>query len=240
MVTGATPDRLAVRAAIIAATSELLVEGGPRAVTTRAVADRAGVQAPTIYRLFGDKEGLIEAVAERAMAEYVSTKAADDGDDADPLGALRIAWNRHIDFGLEHPDLYALIGARGDRPVSAATASGIKVLQARVHAVAAAGLLSVSEKRAVDMIHAAGNGALLALLQQPEVERDAALADAMFEAVLAAVTTGSAEVDSASRTLQTAIVQFGAVVDELPGLSAAEKSLMSEWIDRSMSESVAR
>jgi AcrR family transcriptional regulator len=36
---------------------------GRRAVTTRAVAAGAGVQAPTIYRLFGDKDGLLDALA---------------------------------------------------------------------------------------------------------------------------------------------------------------------------------
>ena len=45
------------------------------AVTTRAVADAAGVQAPTLYRLFGDKDGLMEAVAEHVMAAFVHAKA---------------------------------------------------------------------------------------------------------------------------------------------------------------------
>ncbi|WP_328341958.1 helix-turn-helix domain-containing protein [Micromonospora sp. NBC_00421] len=42
----------------------LVTWGGARAVTTRGVAERARVRAPTIYRLFGDKDGLVEAVAE--------------------------------------------------------------------------------------------------------------------------------------------------------------------------------
>ncbi|WP_338419811.1 TetR family transcriptional regulator [Streptomyces klenkii] len=36
-------------------------------MTTRAVAAAAGVQAPAIYRLFGDKDGLLEAVAEQRL-----------------------------------------------------------------------------------------------------------------------------------------------------------------------------
>ncbi|MBQ1012875.1 TetR/AcrR family transcriptional regulator, partial [Micromonospora sp. M51] len=64
-----------VRAGIVAAATELLREKGANAVTTRAVAQAAGVQAPTIYRLFGDKDGLIDAVAEHVMASYVSGKS---------------------------------------------------------------------------------------------------------------------------------------------------------------------
>ena len=45
-------------------------------MTTRGVAEAAGVQAPAIYRFFGDKDGLLEAVAEHVMATYVSAKAA--------------------------------------------------------------------------------------------------------------------------------------------------------------------
>ncbi len=45
-----------VRGRVVAAAARLLGEHGAAAVTTRAVAQAAGVQAPTIYRLFGDTE----------------------------------------------------------------------------------------------------------------------------------------------------------------------------------------
>jgi len=61
-----------MRARIIDAAARLLQEQGPTAVTTHGVAQAAGVQAPAIYRLFGDKNGLPEAVAEHVMATYVS------------------------------------------------------------------------------------------------------------------------------------------------------------------------
>ena len=60
------------RSRIVDAAARLLREHGPAAVTTRGVAEAAGVQAPTIYRLFGDKDGLLEAVAEHVMAGYVA------------------------------------------------------------------------------------------------------------------------------------------------------------------------
>ena len=55
------------RERILAATAKLLAEGGREAASTRAVGAAAGVQAPTIYRLFGDKQGLLDAVAARGL-----------------------------------------------------------------------------------------------------------------------------------------------------------------------------
>jgi len=46
------------RARIVRAATELLATGGRNAVTTRAVSAAAGVQAPTIYRHFGDMQSL--------------------------------------------------------------------------------------------------------------------------------------------------------------------------------------
>ena len=74
-VSEAVSSRSATRSIIIDVAAQLLQEHGPLAVTTRGVADRAGVQAPTIYRLFGDKDGLLDAVAEHVMATFVSAKA---------------------------------------------------------------------------------------------------------------------------------------------------------------------
>ena len=88
------------RARIVDVAARLLREQGPGAVTTRGVAEAAGVQAPTIYRLFGDKAGLLEAVAEHVMATYVSAKTeiADSASarDVPPVEDLRAAWT--------HPD----------------------------------------------------------------------------------------------------------------------------------------
>src|SRR6478752_6009898 len=84
------------RARILAAATDLLATGGRDALTTRAVAAAAGVQAPTIYRLFGDKDGLLDAVAEHVMATYVAEKTAVADAEAraegDPVADLRSAW----------------------------------------------------------------------------------------------------------------------------------------------------
>lgn len=143
----------------------------PAAVTTRGVAWAAGVQAPAIYRLFGDKDGLLEAVAEQVMDTYVSAKAdtvtAASAANVDPFDELRAGWQMQIDFGVANPDLFHLLSDPNRVLHSPAAQSGKQVLQTRVHRVAVTGRLRVSEKRAVDLIQAAGIGATQTLLSTP-------------------------------------------------------------------------
>src|ERR1700681_1025121 len=96
------------RVRIVAAAAPLLTEGGREAVSTRAVSAAAGVQAPTIYRLFGDKQGLLDALATRGWATYLHDKA-DLKPTADPVQDLRAGWDQHVAFGLANPALYALM-----------------------------------------------------------------------------------------------------------------------------------
>src|SRR3954464_3555278 len=96
------------RSRIVDVAARLLQEGGPAAVTTRSVALAAGVQAPAIYRLFGDKDGLLDAVAEQGFASYVAQKPPVDTDD-DPVEGLRAGWNLHVGFGVANAALFRLM-----------------------------------------------------------------------------------------------------------------------------------
>ncbi|MGD9959242.1 TetR/AcrR family transcriptional regulator [Nocardioides sp.] len=231
---GVVPSRDAARARIVEAAVRLLREEGRRAVTTRAVAQAAGVQAPTIYRLFGDKDGLLEAVAEHVMATYVTAKSADAAHEGagDLLEDLRAGWQQHLEFGLANPDLVGLLNAPVRHERSAAAAAGIEVLHQRVRRLAQAGMLQVDERRAVEMIHATGTGAVVALLATPVEERDPGLAEAMFEAVARVILT-----DTPASTAPgpiAAAVAFATVVPDLPALTEAERTLLAQWLDRSI------
>jgi AcrR family transcriptional regulator len=227
------------RSGIVAAAARLLRTNGARAVTTRAVAQEAGVPPPTIFRLFGDKDGLLEAVAEYVMADYVATKVAKVADEnGDPVEDLRAAWNAHITFNLANPDVFLLLVEPGRLRRSPASSAGAEVLHARVARVAAAGRLKVSEARAVDMIHAAGSGAVLALLGQPEERRDLELTDALLDAVLGEVLTSTpVRLDSEPIALAVA---FRAALPQLPALSDAERTLLSEWLTRAITQLQSR
>ena len=225
------------RARIVEVAGRMLRDEGAAAVTTRAVAEGAGVQAPTIYRLFGDKDGLLEAVAEHAMTTFTAVKAdavrAARDEQVDPLEDLRVGWTTTIGFGLANPDLFVLLSdpERGRR--SAAARAGTALLAERVRRVAEAGRLAVPEHRAVDLMHAAGTGAVLSILSKPQAERDASLADDAFAAVLgriivrdeAAGTDRAAAVTSAAITLRAA-------APDLDVLSSAERTMLAEWLDR--------
>ncbi|HEY6888149.1 MAG TPA: TetR/AcrR family transcriptional regulator, partial [Solirubrobacter sp.] len=190
----------------------------------------AGVQAPAIYRLFGDKRGLLEAVAERGLERYVQEKSVREAG-PDPVADLRAGWDLHIGFGLANPAIYGLM--YGDpRPgtVSRAAAAGLEVLERHVHRIAAAGRLRVSERRAVDLLHAAGLGTVLALLAMPEDARDLALSDMAREAVLAAITTDSPVLESPSPA--TAAIALRAALPDATPLSEGERHLLDEWLDR--------
>ena len=231
-MTETTDRRSDTRSRIVDAAARLLREQGPAAVTTRGVAEAAGLQAPAIYRLFGDKDGLLEAVAEHVMSGYVSAKAAvvaaAADDDVDPLEDLRRGWDAQIEFGVTNPTLFRLLSDPERVVRSPAAESGRKVLQARVHRLATSGRLRVAEPRAVDLFQAAGVGTITTLLASPPERRDPDLAGAMFEAVLGRILTDAADpVDDAS-----VAVAFRALAPELDVLSEGERRLLTEWLDR--------
>jgi AcrR family transcriptional regulator len=222
------------RSRIIDVAARLLQESGPAAVTTRGVAEAAGVQAPAIYRLFGDKDGLLDAVAEHVMATQVSSKAAvvqaASAEGVDPLEDLRSGWEAQIDFGVANPGLFRLLSDPERVVNSPAAQAGRRVLESRVHRVAATGRLRVSERRAVDVIQAAGIGTILTLLSTPVEQRDPGLADTVFEAVLAQVLTDAPR-PAEDGSMATAVA-FRAIAPGFDVLSDGEQRLLAEWLDR--------
>jgi AcrR family transcriptional regulator len=218
---------------IVRATADLLAAGGREAVSTRSISAAAGVQAPTIYRLFGDMRGLLDAVMSYGFAGYLEKKTSRERA-ADPVEDLRRGWDLHIGFGLANPALYALIYGNpqpGVEPTAAKRAA--EVLDGLVHRVAKAGRLRVEANRAAQIIHSAGCGVTLTLIALPPEARDLAVSELTREAVLAAVTTdppaasnGQTPLISSATTLKAGL-QGSAVP-----LSGPEMALLNEWLDR--------
>lgn len=104
------------------------------------------------------------------------------------------------------------------------------MLRDRVHRVAATGRLRVPERRAVELIHAAGTGAVLTLLAQPAEARDRRLADTLYDAVMRSVLT-----DTPTQTTDSAAaaaVTLRAALPELSMLTPGEQTVLAEWLDR--------
>ena len=226
------------RARILQAALSLLSTGGRDALTTRAVAEAAGVQPPVLYRLFRDKRGLLDAVAEYGFSLYLSEKRQPHSTE-DPIQFLRDGWARHIQFGLTHSELYLLMYA--DPHLSAAgrpSQPAYPGLRRQMESIAAAGSLRIPVDRAADVFHAAASGVVLNLLSRAEKDRDMALSQVACEAALASILTDRpispvSTVATAANTLRAQLI--GASAQPQPAsnpFTEPEKALLLEWLAR--------
>ena len=224
------PSRDDTRARIVASAIDLLNTGGRDAVTTRAVAEAAGVQVPTLYRLFGDKQALLDAVAEHGFTTYLTEKAI-PRPGQDPVEDLRTGWDLHVAFGLSHPAIYLLMYAE-PRPGarSPAAETSYRVLKEHLRRIAAAGRLRFSEERAAELFHASGCGTVLTLLARAAEDRDRGLSEIAREAAIAAITTDAPAFEGSGPAAAAAALR--AVLPEVRSFSDGERSLLTEWLDR--------
>ncbi|HUQ55137.1 TetR/AcrR family transcriptional regulator [Lentzea sp.] len=208
---------------LLLAAAELLENGGT--VSTRAVCDRAGVQAPTLYHHFGSKQGLIDAVLNHGFTQYMAVESS-----GDPLGDLRAGWDQHVRFGLEHPSFYGLLYGRAEpgKPC-AVTAPAHAALRERFTEAARKGLLKAPADDAAEQVLAANVGVTLTLISQPEP--DFGLSERVRESALAGVLHVPAAEAAASR--KSSALTLRALVDEDPGdLTPGERALLGELLDR--------
>ncbi len=215
---------------MLRAAADLLAGGGRDAVSTRAVSAAAGIQAPTLYRLFGDKDGLLDAVAAHGFAEYLERKKELTPSD-DPVEDLRRGWDLHVEFGLSRPEFYVLMfGAPASRTTDASRTAAA-ILEGMVTRVAAAGRLRMGVARAIQLTHATCVGVTLSLITAGEP--DLAVSTTAREAVLRALVTDApdpaetAGVASRAVALRAVLPTAGTAP-----LSPAEHALLTEWLDR--------
>ncbi|TDC83795.1 TetR/AcrR family transcriptional regulator [Micromonospora sp. KC606] len=219
------------RERIVRAAAALLADGGREAVTTRAVSRAAGVQAPTIYRQFGDMRGLLDAAASYGFAAFLHAQAAPEPA-ADPVDDLRRGWDLHVRFGVTNPAFHTLMYGEprpGQRPTAARVAADI--FRQLVVRVAEAGRLRVNVDPAAEMMHAASCGVTLTLIQGG----DPALSTATREAMVAAVCADSPAaraVRPPDRPLRYAVALRAALPEVADDLTDAERALLGEWLDR--------
>jgi len=223
-----TPTLPVPRERILAATVDLILRDGADAATTRAVAEAAGVQAPAIYRLFGDKDGLLAAAAEYAMAGYVARKSVAKPS-ADAVEALRQGWDAHLGFALEHREIYRMVIAMETIGGTAESRRGAAVLRAKIEAVAASGRLRLPVEQALELFHAMASGAIVRLLGQ-DGSADSPLWRNAREAAMAAIlvdqpTDGGAAPNVAAISLRAALPAHDR-------LTPGERLLLSELLDK--------
>ncbi|GIM94775.1 TetR family transcriptional regulator [Paractinoplanes toevensis] len=100
----------ATRRTVLDAAAELLAEGGPDAVTLRAVSARAGVSRGAPYGHFPDKEHLLAAVAAESwvtLGDQLDDLIADER--PSPAERLERALSVLLEVGRRRPHTYALM-----------------------------------------------------------------------------------------------------------------------------------
>jgi AcrR family transcriptional regulator len=218
---------------VLEAAADLLHSGGVDAVSTRAVASAAGVQPPTIYRQFGDKQGLLDAVTARMLQNYLHNKRSAVPTD-DPVQDFRDLWDLHVDFGLTHPDCYiiAYVQARpGRMPVLAG--ESMELLRGLVARLGDHGLLKMSVNRAIELVHAAAVGHVLSQIRVPPDDRDPELSAITRENTIAAIATDGSRQPTPSDVPGRAVALREALHGNTNGaLTVGEKAMMAEWLDR--------
>jgi AcrR family transcriptional regulator len=178
-----------LRERLLAAAREQLVASPTNDVATRAVCESAGVSQPVLYRLFGDKQGLLDALVEDGFARYVLRKEA-LRETADPVADLHAGWDEHMDFALTNRAVYRLMFTPRPGAVSPARKQIFDILVHVLVRCAAAGRLRAEPEAAARAILSANVGVALNMINQPDLYADPALPARMRDIVFGALVGG--------------------------------------------------
>lgn len=220
--------------------AELLAASPNGDISTRAVCEAAGIGAPVLYRQFGDKEGLLSAVVDHGFDRYLETKRQREPS-TDPVEDLREGWTSHIAFAMANRNLYRLMNSPAMREPPASALESHRILTHNLERAAALGRLRVSPALAAQMIMSANVGVSLMLISRPATFTDAGMSVRVRDAVHASVLTDQTARRPAADPgvpaepgTSAAAAQLAALLRQSPPgeLSAAESTLLAEWLDR--------
>jgi AcrR family transcriptional regulator len=229
-----TDAKARTRQQILHVAATLLERDGAQAVSTRSVAAAAGIRAASLYQLFGDKDGLLTALAIHGFDLYLSAKHTLTATD-DPVGDMLRGWDLHVDFGLRHPAFYLLMFGTdrpGHRPPAAAEVHDL--LLKFLGNVADAGRLRIPPPLAADLCAAAVTGVTLSLIGTPAEQREPQLSARMRDALIDALVTGPqppGDTALPSRALALDAALAAADPATVP-LRPTEAALLHDWLNR--------
>ena len=117
---------------ILDAAEQIVGTQGVDAATTRAIAERAGVAIPSLYRFFADRDEILDALVEHMTADLDQHAQAAEAawTPGDPAGLIRLELDTAVAYFEAHPSAVALwFGGRVSPPV-------VQTIRARNHALA--------------------------------------------------------------------------------------------------------
>lgn len=95
---------------ILGAASRLWARGGEKALTMRAVAKSAGTTTPTVYERYRDRDDILRSLRLETRRDLFAALSATQ--------TLREAFQRHVEFALEHSHAYEMLFDGVARPPS--------------------------------------------------------------------------------------------------------------------------
>lgn len=217
---------------MIAAAEHQLATSPDYDIATRAVCDAVGVTQPVLYRLFGDKRGLLDALADHGLERYAAIKDA-QGQTSDPVADLRAGWDAHLRFGAENPALYQLMFT--PRPWSRAVARQhvLDLLESTLVRCAAAGALTTEPAVAAQLILSANVGIALNQIAHPELFAASTLSRQMWDTVFSHLLVEPPERE-VEAPLQAAALRLRSqlALTRTQALEPAESALLDHWLLR--------
>jgi AcrR family transcriptional regulator len=95
---------------ILGAASRLWARGGEKTLTMRAVAKAAGTTTPTVYERYRDRDDILRALRIETRRELFAAVSR--------TRTLREAFERHLEFALEHSHAYEVLFDSVGKPPS--------------------------------------------------------------------------------------------------------------------------
>jgi AcrR family transcriptional regulator len=224
---------MSTRSAIIEAAADLLAHAPSGDISTRAVCEAAGVQQPAIYRLFGDKEGLLAATVDHVWDEYLGMKRSAERS-ADPLEDLRSGWDSHTRFALAHPNAYRLLFGSGAVGQAGSAAEAMRLLREVLDRLAAQGRLRLDPEVAARLVMTANTGVALALILRPELYPDLTLSTMLRDIVHGALVSDVAPASDPGEPDRVAAITLRNTLPARSGelFTDNEARLLDEWLER--------
>jgi AcrR family transcriptional regulator len=102
-------SREELRSMALQASQDIVNEGGIQKLTTRAVAQRMGYSAGTLYVIFTNLDDLIFAVNAETVADLREQTYQAAAAVADPIERLQTMATLYLTYGLRHPNLWRLV-----------------------------------------------------------------------------------------------------------------------------------
>jgi AcrR family transcriptional regulator len=119
-----------LRDELLDAAYDAIVAGGYDGLRMAEVGRRTGVSRQTVYNEFGDKWGVLQAVAARETERFLLEVNASLAEHTDPIDGLRAAVHRALTLASDNPLVKAALGSPGsDQASQLLTTRGQQLLE---------------------------------------------------------------------------------------------------------------